>query len=215
METKNYIGNKYKNLIVINQKRENNKTYLLCKCSYCNKEKWYRQDYFKNVEEKKFCCANDTKFKRENHSGEIINNINILEETNKKSSTSYLYKCKCFCGNIFYATYANLKSKKVRSCGCLKIYRPENLKKALSKNKNCFLKENTNLSMLKSTKLFSNNKSGVKGVYFSASENRWIAFITINKKTIKRRFLKKEDAIKYRKNLEYKYFKPVIDKYNQ
>ena len=69
--------------------------------------------------------------------------------------------------------------------------------------------------MLKSTKLFSNNKSGVKGVYFSASENRWIAFITINKKTIKRRFLKKEDAIKYRKNLEYKYFKPVIDKYNQ
>lgn len=213
MKTRNYIGNAYKNLIVINQKRENNSTYLLCRCSICGKEKWYRQDYFKNIEKRKFCCANNTRFKIINHSDETINNIELLEITNKKSGTSYLYKCKCFCGKIFYTTYTNIKDKKVRSCGCLKTYRPENLKKANISYKEKYIKDNTNLQLINNKQLSSNNTSGVKGVYFSKTENKWVAFINFKKKVYKKRFNKKEDAIQYRKYLEDKYFKPIIDKY--
>lgn len=215
MDIRNYVRNIYKNLIVLDQKRENNKTYLLCKCTICNKEKWYRQDYFKKIENKKFCCTNNTKFKIQNHSGEVINNIELLEITNKKRGSSYLYKCKCFCGNLFFATYTELKRKKVKSCGCLKIYRPQNLEKAISKYKEMYLKDNTNLKAIQNNKIYSNNKSGIKGVFYSKVEKKWIAFLTIKNKRYKKRFNNKEDAIKYRKLLEEKYFKPILDKYKK
>lgn len=211
---KNYVGNTYNNLTVINQKREDNKTYLLCKCSNCGKIQWYRQDYFKS-NNRKPCCTNNTKFKAQNHSREKINNIELLEITNKKRDSSYLYKCKCFCGNVFYATYTEIKLKRVKSCGCLKIYRPENLKKAITKYKNDYLKENTNLKTISNNKLYSNNKTGTKGVYFSKKENKWIAFLNLKGKCYKKRFFEKEEAIKYRKKLEEKYFKPILDKYKK
>ena len=210
---KNYIGNVYDNLTVLEQKRENNKTYLLCKCSICGKIKWYRQDYF-NSNNRKFCCKNNTKFKKQNHCGETLNNIEILKITNKKRGSSYLYECRCFCGNIFYATFNEINTHKVKSCGCLKKYRPENLKKAIKKYKEDYLKENTNLRNINNTKLYTNNTTGIKGVCFSKSENKWIAFLTLKGKNYKKRFLKKEEAINYRKKLEEKYFKPILDKYN-
>ena len=209
---KNYIGNVYKNLTVLNQKREDNRTYLLCKCSVCGKEQWYRQDYFKS-KNRKFCCANNTKFKTQNHAGETINNIKLLKITTKKRGTSYLYKCKCFCGKIFYATYAEIKKQKVRSCGCLKTYKPQNLKKAIAKYKENYIKKNKNIKIISNSKLYSNNTTGIKGVFFSNIENKWIAFLTFKGKRYKKRFNKREDAINYRKQLEEKYFKPILEKY--
>lgn len=214
MKSRNYIGNVYKNLTVLDQKREGNRTYLLCKCSVCGKEDWYRQDYFKSSN-RKFCCTNNTKFVRQNHSGEIINNIEFLNQTSKKRDTSYLYKCRCFCGNIFYATYAEIRSRKVKSCGCLKIYRPKNLEKAIKKYKDSYIKENTNLKTISNNKLYSNNKSGVKGVFYSTKENKWIANLRIKGANFKKRFNTKAEAINYRKELENKYFKPILSKYKK
>ena len=44
----------------------------------------------------------------------------VFEETEKKSSNSIVWKCRCDCGNIHETTAARLISGKVRSCGCLK-----------------------------------------------------------------------------------------------
>lgn len=51
----------------------------------------------------------------------------------------------------------------------------------------------------------SNNTSGVKGVSWNKNSNKWFAVINFNKKSIKKGFEKKEDAIIYRKFLEEKY----------
>lgn len=37
---RNYIGTKISKFLILEQKRENNKTYLYCKCEKCGKEAW-------------------------------------------------------------------------------------------------------------------------------------------------------------------------------
>ena len=55
--------------------------------------------------------------------------------------------------------------------------------------------------------VMGNNKSGVSGVCYDKSRNKWIGKIGIgNRKTIGKRFSVKEDAIKYRLQLEKEYF---------
>jgi len=53
----------------------------------------------------------------------------------------------------------------------------------------------------------SNNTSGVTGVYFHTTINKWRGSINIKKKKdIKKTFKKKEDAIKWRLEMEKKYY---------
>lgn len=61
---------------------------------------------------------------------------------------------------------------------------------------------------MKNLKLYSNNKSGYKGVCYSKIENKWKAYITVNKKKIHLgTFLDKELAIKKRLEAEVFYFR--------
>ena len=61
-----------------------------------------------------------------------------------------------------------------------------------------------------------NNKSGVKGVYWSEREQRWIAKITVKRKSITiGRFRTLEDAAKAREEAEEKYFAPLIEEYKR
>ena len=54
--------------------------------------------------------------------------------------------------------------------------------------------------------LSSNNVSGITGVSYSKTENKWIAHIGINKKKYHKKFVDFEDAVKQRKEWEEKYF---------
>lgn len=65
-------------------------------------------------------------------------------------------------------------------------------------------------------KVSKNNTSGVKGVSFIASRNKWKASIGINgkNKTIGW-FSTKEEAIAARLAAEEKYFKSILDKYKK
>ena len=127
-----------------------------------------------------------------------------------------IWKCKCYCGNIFYAPLSQIKNGYIKSCGCYKS--PAVLDKVREKGFNAYtqkyLKDGTNLSTI-SSKMLSTNKSGIKGVFYSNSKNKWIANLTFQNKTYKKAFKNKEDAIKYRKELEKKYFKPILEKYEK
>ncbi|MGL4571722.1 MAG: HNH endonuclease [Clostridium sp.] len=60
---------------------------------------------------------------------------------------------------------------------------------------------------MKNLKIYSSNKSGYKGVYYSKQSGKWKACINFNKQKIHLgTFIDKQDAIKSRKEAERKYF---------
>lgn len=75
-------------------------------------------------------------------------------------------------------------------------------KSTRSDNRKYNLRIGTHSDNMKNRKLNSNNKSGTKGVIFHKPTNKWMAYITSNKKRHTKFFLKKEDAIIWRKNIE-------------
>lgn len=69
------------------------------------------------------------------------------------------------------------------------------------------LRKCTNKQNIYNSSIRKHNTSGVTGVYWSKSRQRWCAFIHINKKKIWLGAYKKfEDAVKARKEAEEKYF---------
>jgi hypothetical protein len=120
--------------------------------------------------------------------------------------------CRCDCGKVI-SVYANgLQSGRAKSCGCL---RSDSLKDRIEQNNLLGRHDGTMICEITSKrKLNTNNKSGVKGVYWSKKEERWIARIGLRGKSITLgRFLCKENAIAARKHAECQLYSPIIDDY--
>lgn len=85
---------------------------------------------------------------------------------------------------------------------------------SIIKEKYCV--EGTNLNNILSDKIYRNNTSGVKGVYWSKTRKKWTVQITLKGKThTLGRFDKKEDAILVRKEAEKEYFGKYITQYKK
>lgn len=52
--------------------------------------------------------------------GQRFGRLIVLEETNKRSNGSVMWKCKCDCGNECEISSISLRKGRTRSCGCLK-----------------------------------------------------------------------------------------------
>lgn len=185
MKAKNYVGTKIGKFEILEQYSKNCNTYLKTKCTVCDKISWVAQKHIKNRK----CCESkscSTQFKSLDLKGKEINGIKILEKTDKKCRGAYLWKCKCHCGNIFYAEGYRIKNGEISSCGCSrKVFRKDNFKKAREKLNKDFV-DGTFLPLIQNNKLRKNNTSGHIGV--SKKGNRWIARICIANKTIHLRF---------------------------
>ena len=67
---------------------------------------------------------NKGQFKSLELENQIINGITLLEKTDKRRRGAILWKCKCFCGNIFFAEAYRIKNGEISSCGCKrKVFR--------------------------------------------------------------------------------------------
>lgn len=154
-----------------------------------------------------------SKFKALDLTNKVINNIKFLEKTDKKENGAIIWKCQCYCGNIFYAKGYLIKNGNIKSCGCArKVFREGNFKKARQKLNENFV-DGTCLSLIKTSKLRKNNKTGVTGI--SKRNGKYVARIMIAGKSYQLgTFSTLEEAIQARKNAEEKYFKPILDKYN-
>lgn len=54
--------------------------------------------------------------------GQKFGKLTVIDKTNQRENNGAVWKCQCDCnqkGSIIYVTTANLKSGRVRSCGCL------------------------------------------------------------------------------------------------
>lgn len=83
---------------------------------------------------------------RDNISGKIFNDIEVLslatdykKENNIMSKNAY-WKCRCFCGNEFFANSGELKRFSISSCGCSSLSVGEQkIKRILEENEITFL----------------------------------------------------------------------------
>ena len=148
--------------------------------------------------------------KAKNFSGQKGNGIEILEPTEMRSKEKQIiWKCRCFCGKIFFASASEVKRNRVASCGCLKGI--EKAHQTMRKN----LKEGTNLLLLQARKR-KNNTSGHKGISWDKQRKKWVVQIRLQGKNHKiGRFLNLKEAIEARKQAEKKYFEPILKQYNK
>jgi hypothetical protein len=49
----------------------------------------------------------------------VVGGITFIERAEKNKYGTYLWVCKCYCGNIFKTVPQNIFQKTVKSCGCL------------------------------------------------------------------------------------------------
>lgn len=102
--------------------------------------------------------------------GKKFGKLTVLSKTDDKKNGSYLYKCKCDCGNVIKVRTDSLTGGKVISCGCSKKGK-EKSNQLLSSRK---IVDHTSKVFFKGT-ISKNNHTGVNGVCFS--NGRYIASI--------------------------------------
>lgn len=219
-KAKDLTGTRVGKLLLVERKRENNRTYYLCKCD-CGNEKWIRADGLtkKNKTSSCGCLAEKTKFKAKDLSGKRFGRLVALEPTEErdKSSETVIWRCKCDCGNTKNISSYLLTSGRVRSCGCLQKEwakkQGNNIGDMFVKN---YIKNETNIKAISRIKPMSHNTSGYSGVKWDKEREKWIAEIRFkNKIYYLGRYKDKQEAIKVRKEAEGKLHKEFLKNYKR
>lgn len=221
IKAKDRIGTTVNGFYIEDVKRENKRTYAYVHCPYCHHKKWMRMESVTDGKCVSCGCYNiQNNFKKPvDITGAISGRLKALEPTEErdKSNGSIIWKCECECGNIAFVSVSDFSRKQVRSCGCLlQDSRSQNGAKAAQHIKDNFCIDNTNIVAIKEKKMLKNNTSGIRGVFWSGKEQKWIAQIEFKGKNYKLgAFEKKEDAAEARKKAEKEFFEPFIEQWNQ
>lgn len=191
MELDDITGRRFGKLIVI-EYVGNSK--WKCKCD-CGNDTIVLAENLKKGHTKSCGCLKGTGL-----IGKKIGRLTVIEEVENKK-----YKCICECGTICVRNYGTLVSKNPKGCDkCVS----EHLTKTL-KESDTFV-ENTQPSHLH-CKITKNNKSGVVGVNWDKSRNKWQASIRFKGKKINiGRFSDFEEAVAARKEKEKEIFEPFL-----
>lgn len=111
--------------------------------------------------------------------------------------TRTAWRCRCDCGREIVARTCHLRSGHTRSCGCRNA--PGNPRTALGLT----YIDGTCVEMLAAKTVRRNNTSGVPGVDWWASKQRWRAMICFKgKRSYLGSYTRFEDAVKARKRAE-------------
>lgn len=98
--------------------------------------------------------------KRLDLAGIQLGHLTVLEATDHRSSQgSIIWRCRCDCGNEIDVSYKALVYGNQQSCGCKKREHESELGTYLTHI------DGTSIEALKSSKIPSNNTTGVRGVY--------------------------------------------------
>lgn len=208
----NNIGKKFGMLTILDLKYKNKRKHYLCKCD-CGNIKLIRTDSVTTGRQKSCgCLAKKTQFKINDLTGQKFGRLTVIKEIGQKEGR-YIWECKCDCGNTHIVEGNLLVSGRTRSCGCLKHetvldHQKLALKAHIDKN----ILDNTNISIIKRVKPMRHNTSGVTGVKWDKSRQKWLAEIEFkNKRHYLGRYDEKEDAIKVRKDAEKKLHKKFLE----
>lgn len=128
-----------------------------------------------------------------------------------------MWECKCECGNTTNVISRNLIQGITQSCGC---YATEIHKKVgqqnFKKNTKSHIVEHVNIPKILNPKLNINNTSGVTGVCWDKSKQRWVAEIWFQRKRYKLgKYNDFKEAVNVRKSAEEKLHGDFLEWYNK
>ncbi len=197
------IGEKYSLLTVIKLERvikytKQNTEFYRCKCE-CGNEIVVDASRLRTGK-KKHCGCKELKYL--DLTGEKYGQLTVLG-LNEKRGRSYYWDCVCSCGGTTVVGTHGLRRSDgpIKSCGCL-------AKDAVRKNQQIGLVDGTNVNAIKEgRKPNKNNSSGHLGVSWNTNRKKWYAGIEFKGKSIYLgSSVNLEEAIKFRKDGEEKYF---------
>lgn len=220
VKAKDRIGTILNGFYIEDVERRKNRTYCYAICPYCKNKKWIRIDCIINGKNISCGCYNaeHNYIKSANIKNKKFGYLKAICPTDQrdKHNSSVVWECKCKCGNITYVSEGDLAGKRTRSCGCLaEEVQSKNGKIAGGNVVKKFCVDGTNIKNL-TMKTPSRNTSGVKGVCWDKSKQKWLAQIRFKGKNhYLGRYNKKEDAVKIRKIAEENLFGNFLEWYAQ
>lgn len=198
-------GKKFNMLSVIKELGGNK---VLCRCD-CGNEKVINKDNVKSGKVMSCGCLLRQKGRQrldlqKNTVGQRFGNLVVLEELGAGRVL-----CHCDCGKSKNINKGHLLNGDITSCGCL-------LKSCPSKAKEGYLVNNTYIATIRSGKPSKRSTSGIKGVYWSKTKNKWRAAIKCQGVNYELGYFDNlNEAAEARRKAEEKYFKPLIDDFNK
>ena len=200
------VGQTFNNLKVLEYTEETNnygRKLYRCQCLLCGGERMATRENLIRGEIKDCGCTRHNLKESSALIGQKIGKLNITGTKVINNKTRLI--CKCDCGNTKYVLPGDIKSGKVRSCGCL----------IGEKAKELYV-DGTAPCKLDGSKIRCTNTSGVTGVWFSRSKGLWVAEIMFKrKKYYLGSFVKKETAIEVRKKAENRIFGEFLEWYEE
>ena len=140
--------------------------------------------------------------------GQTFGRLTVIEKTEKRSHGQVVWKCLCECGNTHDATSRNLIREDTKSCGCLQTEHNSTFRE------NLIYVDNTEVHKISKRNLYSNNTTGVRGVYLIKSSNMYRAYIYFKKKRYSLGvYSKLEDAKKARLDAEKQIYGEFLEWY--
>lgn len=174
--------------------------------------------YFRLINKNTTSCGC---LRHENLTGKRFGRLEVIRWYETKRRQSY-WECKCDCGNKTVVVAGNLRTGHVKSCGCLMTEVNSEKMKSYMKKQEVLANMKDTLGLVDGTMITMLNdnptaacKSGVRGVFWISSKEKWRAEITFKRKNYYLGlYSKKEDAIKARKEAEDELWKPFIEEHS-
>lgn len=186
-------------------------TRWICRCE-CGNQKSVARRLLMAGESQSCGCLQRERTKRPKNradlTGRRFGKLEVLGLSHIRNKQTY-WRCRCECGNEYTVRCASLTSGMTKSCGCEEAKNRKKVNARIAP----YMQDGTNVAMIRSSRPNSQSKSGVRGVWFSKRDQRWVANITLAGKKHSKAFKNFEDAVAWRREKEEELFRPIIDEF--
>ena len=201
---KNYVGKRFGQLTVTRYHGKIDGAHRWeCKCD-CGNMTVVHQTLLQSGKTKSCGCLGHPPAK--DILGAKFGDLTVIEFDGNRDG-EYFWRCKCTCGNETVVRQNNLLTGNTKSCGCLQA--------KIIKDNMKFV-DGTSITLLEkaSERLISSNSSGHNGVYLNKKTQKWVAQITLKRKTYYLgSFEKIQDAVTARKKAEDRMYGEFLEQY--